>query len=258
MSLDLDMLLPREFDRDKLKWATVTDDTPLTIRLDGDTDPMLGTPDTCVAGLAVDDRVMVALLINDDPARKGRRAVVLCKAGGSTDAGLAATVADHETRLDTAETTLADHETRIDALEAGSAGAPMCEADTEAASGTTTSTGYTATLTSGTACGVAFVAPASGKVLIHNSVAMFNSGAANVTYCTVRLCAGASIGAGTELMAAVDDNSVNHSGTSQMRASVTIPIFGLTPGASYNLQQFFKVAAGTGTFLHKVLIVEGR
>lgn len=104
--MSLDLLLPKDFDRDKLRWATVTDDSPLTIRLDGDASPMLGVPDTLVSPLAVADRVVVALVTNDDPARKSRRAIILGQTGGS-DFGLSDDVADHETRLDAAEATLA-------------------------------------------------------------------------------------------------------------------------------------------------------
>lgn len=242
---DLDLLLPREFDRDKLKWATVTDDTPLTIRLDGDPAPMLGTPDTCVAGLAVADRVMVALLVNDDPAFKARRAVVLCKAGGN----------DHEDRIVTLEEDAAEHETRIDALEA-----PLFLFDTQNTSGTTTSTGYTSTLSGGgaAACGIAFVAPPSGKVLIHNGCGIVNSAGGALTFCGIYVRTGSSIGAGSDVLVPSNSDAVQHPGTSDFRSGVAKPLSGLTPGASYNVIQVFRVSSGTGTFYDKCLIVEGK
>lgn len=62
-------------------WAKVTGTSPLRVQLDGE-DAALGiTPDTLVAGLAVDDRVWVQLVTNANPARKHRRLVVLGRAG---------------------------------------------------------------------------------------------------------------------------------------------------------------------------------
>ena len=63
-------------------WATVTDDSPLRIRLDNEDDPLALTPDTLVAGLAVADRVWVQLVTNDNPTRHQRRIVIHGRAGG--------------------------------------------------------------------------------------------------------------------------------------------------------------------------------
>lgn len=67
-----------------MKWATVTDDSPLRIRLDGDTDALPYTPDALVdpAALAVDDRVRCELA--------DRRVVIVGKSGG--DPTLAAAI----------------------------------------------------------------------------------------------------------------------------------------------------------------------
>lgn len=127
---------------------------------------------------------------------------------------------------------------------------------TQNTSGTTTSTTYTATLTGGTACGIAFVAPSSGKVTILNACALVNSGASH-TLCTVQVRTGSSIGSGSDVLAAADNNAVYINGTAEMRAGVAVPISGLTPGASYNVQQLFRVSGGTGTFVNKSLIVQG-
>ena len=61
-------------------WATVTDDSPLRVQLDGEAAPLDITPDTLVSGLAVNDRVWVQLVSNADPARRHRRLVVIGKA----------------------------------------------------------------------------------------------------------------------------------------------------------------------------------
>lgn len=61
-------------------WATVTDDSPLRVQLDGESAALDVTPDTLVASLAVDDRVWVQLVTNANPARRHRRLVVIGKA----------------------------------------------------------------------------------------------------------------------------------------------------------------------------------
>lgn len=56
------------------KWATVTEASPLRIRLDGDEAALLGTPMTMLSGLVVGDRVRVEL--------QGTMAVITGRAGG--------------------------------------------------------------------------------------------------------------------------------------------------------------------------------
>lgn len=122
--------------------------------------------------------------------------------------------------------------------------------------GTTTSTTYTATLSVGTACGLAFTAPASGKVLITHNCEVSNS-ASGFSLATIRVGTGASIGAGTVVIAAADEEAVFASGLS-VRASTSRLVTGLTAGSPYNVQEQFRVTAGTGTFQRKSLIVESK
>lgn len=63
-------------------WATVTDDSPLRVQLDSDDAALNITPDTLVAGLAINDRVWVQLVTNANPARRHRRLVIIGRAGG--------------------------------------------------------------------------------------------------------------------------------------------------------------------------------
>lgn len=60
------------------RWGTITDTDPLRVRLDGDSDGLLITPDTLVhpRTLAIGDRVWLQFY--------GRRVVVLGKGGGTT------------------------------------------------------------------------------------------------------------------------------------------------------------------------------
>lgn len=65
-------------------WATVTDDSPLRVKLDGEPSALAVTPDTLVAGLAVDDRVWVQQVSNTNPARRYRRIVIHGRSLGPT------------------------------------------------------------------------------------------------------------------------------------------------------------------------------
>lgn len=83
------------------RWATVTDDSPLEIRLDGDTLPLPLVPESLIeAGPPpVDSRVWVQLF--------GRRVIVLGVFGGLRDAGLTtaiANIATHEGEINTLQT----------------------------------------------------------------------------------------------------------------------------------------------------------
>jgi hypothetical protein len=127
--------------------------------------------------------------------------------------------------------------------------------DTQNTTGTTTSTTYTATLTGGTACGVVFVAPASGKVMIFNTTQLQAS--AGNAFCTVRVRTGGTVGSGTDQLAASDDDAqiINVAGVLK-RATTMIPVSGLTPGSTYNAQGLVRIdVAGTLTTTRKKLSV---
>jgi hypothetical protein len=131
---------------------------------------------------------------------------------------------------------------------------------TETAIGTTVATAFTATLTGAgaLACGIAFTAPPSGSVIVHNSSVVDSSDAAQRSYCTFRIRTGSTIGSGTDFVAAADVNSIYNLGTSDICVGRAILVTGLTPGSSYNCQQLFRSASGaaTATFLNKHLIVQ--
>lgn len=127
--------------------------------------------------------------------------------------------------------------------------------DVQATSGTTTSTTYTATLTGGTACGVVFVAPTSGKVNVHNSAFIDNSTTPR-SLVTFRIRTGSSIGSGSDVVAALDVNAIGAVNVDDTTYGKTVTVTGLTPGATYNCQQLFKVSsASMGTFQQKQLSV---
>ena len=79
---NLDLLVPRDpADPNLTVWATVTAISPVRIKLDGETNPLPFTPDSLVANLNVNDRVLVMLLTNTNPATRSRRVVILGESG---------------------------------------------------------------------------------------------------------------------------------------------------------------------------------
>lgn len=129
------------------------------------------------------------------------------------------------------------------------------------ASGSTTSTSYTATLSGSTTPQKAFVAPPSGKVLIHWSCYMTHSIASGFAHMSFEVRNGASLGAGTVFLAASDTNSVmtrvSDAGNDDVQFGSTKLVTGLTPGNSYNIQGLYKiVVAGTGTYINRRIIVQ--
>lgn len=112
----------------------------------------------------------------------------------------------------------------------------------------TTSTSYVAgTAGTGTALGVAFVAPPSGSVTILFHAAGFNSGANDVKT-AVRVGTGATLGAGTQVYAPSDDDMILHNGTVAQAKGSFAHVSGLTAGNTFNVQMQHRVGAGTGTF----------
>lgn len=76
----LDMLIPQEPQaQDSWTWATVTQQIPLKIRLDGEVAALAGTPETMVQGLEVGNRVWVQLY--------GRRAIIHGSTSSDTGGG---------------------------------------------------------------------------------------------------------------------------------------------------------------------------
>jgi hypothetical protein len=151
------------------------------------------------------------------------------------------------------KTDLAIVQADVSGLVAALANLASLGADFQTTNGTTGSTTYTATFTGGTACGLAFTAPTSGKVEIFNDSEISNTG--GFTYVTVRVRTGAVVGSGSDVLAAGDENAVF--GTPPIRAGCSVLVTGLVAGNSYNAQQMIRVNASTGTAGKKRLRVRG-
>lgn len=79
---NLGLLVPRpQVDRDIPRWATVTQTSPLRIKMDGESSALPFAPDTLVPNLALNDRVRVEFATNGDPSTLSRRCIVTGRAG---------------------------------------------------------------------------------------------------------------------------------------------------------------------------------
>jgi hypothetical protein len=78
---NLGLLVPPENpDHDVHIWATVTQASPLRIKLDGETTALPFTPLKTIAAPALNDRVLVVLMANASPTSRSRRVVIIGKA----------------------------------------------------------------------------------------------------------------------------------------------------------------------------------
>jgi hypothetical protein len=132
---------------------------------------------------------------------------------------------------------------------------PAAVIGTDDGNATTTSATFVEVLTGGSPAAVSFVAPISGRVMIHCAARMTNNGA-NDTYVSFYVRTGATIGSGSDVSTPGDNRSSIHVGTTIERQGISHLLTGLTPGASYNARQAFRVGAGTGTYAYRSLIAE--
>lgn len=130
---------------------------------------------------------------------------------------------------------------------------PDAQTDEQSASDTSTSTSYTTA--DMTTCGTAFVAPASGKVLVHISARLDHSTAAPA-FVSFEVREGNVVGSGTVVLAADDTRSLMNHNTNEIMGGVTFPVTGLTSGADYNVRLMHKTTSGTLTLVNRFVNVE--
>jgi hypothetical protein len=124
--------------------------------------------------------------------------------------------------------------------------------DTEADGFTFNATTFGEDVDSGTyvVCGVSFVAPYSGRVIIHTVARVGNNTAGAGTEVAPVVRTDGVVGSGTTIVAASSDNAVRSAGTTsttQMRAGSPLLVPGLTPGDTYNVRLEHRVSGGIGT-----------
>lgn len=130
--------------------------------------------------------------------------------------------------------------------------------NTDATSRTTTSAVYTTTLSPANICGVAFTGPPSGKVMIHWAAESSNSGVSGFCLTSPEVRTGTTVGSGTVVLAASDDNITrNDDATANVahRVGASYLLTGLTSGTSYNVALNHRVSVGTGTYLRRSVII---
>lgn len=120
-------------------------------------------------------------------------------------------------------------------------------------SDTTTSTSYTTA--DMTVCGENFIAPASGKIMIHFSAQMDNSGADTILV-SYHIRTGATINAGTDVVTPGDTRAIALAQVNNIEMGTSIMASGLTPGDSYNIVLEHRVTGGTGTLVDRRVAVE--
>jgi hypothetical protein len=124
-----------------------------------------------------------------------------------------------------------------------------------------TATTYGVTSTGGTYadCGVAFVAPTTGRVKLDYSCNIANSSTSSTLMAPV-VRTGATVGSGTDVLSANDDNAiailpVAGSAAGLYWGGTTLLVIGLTPGSSYNVRLEHRVAGSTGTLTRRRITV---
>lgn len=95
--------------------------------------------------------------------------------------------------------------------------------------------------------GHSFVAPASGSVLVSIKAALVGVGAGSVAAMSFKIGTGATIGGGTVVFAAADDNRIaSDAAGNAIECGAATLVTGLTPGDTYNAQALYKRSGGTG------------
>lgn len=130
--------------------------------------------------------------------------------------------------------------------------------DSATTDGTTTSTSFTNTLTTTGIVGIAFVAPASGSVVVLYQCTGRNSSAGQFTLVDFEVKTGNTVGSGSSIRPS-DENSASapqsDSANQQCQHAGHDLVIGLTPGSLYNAALTCRVTAGTGTFNRRKITV---
>lgn len=142
-------------------------------------------------------------------------------------------------------------ETRTGALETH-------QTNFQPTSGTTsTSVPGTPTLAGGTVCGLAFTAPASGRVKITWQADISHASTTGVSVVEWEIRAGNVVGSGTVTIAASDNDSIQSTGTTVATPQHHSFASGLTAGSPYNIQLIhYTAGVGNGTFGRRRITIE--
>ena len=138
---------------------------------------------------------------------------------------------------------------------------PPTVQDSQSGTYSFTNTSYGVSVSSGTYadCGVVFIAPTTGRVIVKLAAFLRNSTAAQGANIAPVVRTGGTIGSGSTVLAAADATSVqmngNGSNTDGGRTGVEVLVEGLTPGDEYNVRLEHRVTANTGLTTRRSVIV---
>lgn len=129
--------------------------------------------------------------------------------------------------------------------------------DGAVATGNTTSTTFTNTLTTTGIRGVSFIAPPSGKVVVHGLASGWNNTNAH-SFMSFEVRTGGTIGSGSVTLAS-DENTASEfllDATAPARHKVMGLVTGLTVGSTYNACLTYRVPSGTGSYARRHILVQ--
>jgi hypothetical protein len=102
-------------------------------------------------------------------------------------------------------------------------------------------------------CGHTFVAPPSGIVMIHYQDTAHASAAAAFALSCPQVRQGNTVGVGTIVYAANDNDALQVTDVLDMHFGATLIVTGLTGGTTYNVE-FLHRSNGTGTFSRRKIV----
>lgn len=118
------------------------------------------------------------------------------------------------------------------------------------------SVGYTATGPTAFV-GNAFTVPPSGQVMIHYGGRMSNNSAGQSTYLSIAILTGGTVGSGSTVLAASDNNATDTAGNANQSQRQSVQyLFTGTPGDVLNATLMHRVQGGTGTFSRRYVITQ--
>lgn len=104
-------------------------------------------------------------------------------------------------------------------------------------------------------CGLAFVGPASGTVLILYVANLDNGTALAATNVAPVVRDGSVVGSGSTILAASLNTSIRNVGTEDRRFGAHYLLEGLTAGTAYNVRLEHRVSGNTGTIQYREVTV---
>lgn len=129
--------------------------------------------------------------------------------------------------------------------------------DSSVTTGSTTSTTFTNTLTTTGIRGVSFIAPPSGKAVVHGLSSGWNSLAVH-SFMSFEVRVGGTVGSGSVHLASNENTASEFllTATDPARHKVMGLVTGMTAGSTYNACLTYRVPSGTGSYARRHILVQ--